>query len=65
MLRAVRIKFLPHEVPRDLLLSTGEAQIFETAPLDTYWRCRPDGLGRNTLGKILMLVREELRSDAP
>ncbi len=61
MLDAVRKKFETHEVPRDLLLSTGDLPIVENAPMDAYWGCGPDGSGLNKLGKILMQVREELR----
>ena len=60
MLAAVRIKFRTHEVPRDILLSTGKAEIVENAPMDAYWGCGPDGSGLNKLGKILMQVRDEL-----
>lgn len=61
MLEAVRDKFTLHRGPRDLLLSTGDAQIVENAPMDAYWGCGPDGQGLNRLGEILMQVREELR----
>lgn len=61
MLDAVRIKFRTHEVPRDLLLSTGGADIVENAPMDGYWGCGHDGSGLNKLGCILMLVRKEIR----
>ncbi len=61
MLEAVRVKFRTHDLPRQLLLSTGEAEIVENAPMDAYWGCGPDGTGLNKLGKILMQVRGELR----
>ena len=61
MFDAVRLKFHTHDVPRDLLLSTGDADIVENAPMDAYWGCGPDGQGLNKLGRILMRVREELR----
>ncbi|MEP5760480.1 MAG: NADAR family protein [Litoreibacter sp.] len=61
MLDAVRCKFRTHELPRQLLLSTGNACIAENAPLDAYWGIGSDGLGLNRLGEILMLVREELQ----
>lgn len=61
MYAAVRKKFLTHSVPRDLLLSTGDEELVENAPMDAYWGCGPDGSGLNKLGKILMRVREELR----
>jgi ribA/ribD-fused uncharacterized protein len=60
MLGAVRIKFRTHELPRTLLLSTGEVDIVENAPMDAYWGCGPDGFGLNKLGRILMQVRSEL-----
>ncbi len=58
---AVRKKFLTHSGPRELLLSTGDEDLVENAPMDAYWGCGPDGKGLNMLGKILMRVREELR----
>lgn len=63
MLDAVRRKFQTHKVPRELLLSTGKAEIVENAPADDYWGCGPYGQGLNKLGKILMQVRSELRQD--
>ena len=61
MLCAVRLKFGTHAGLRKLLLSTGDAQIVENAPWDPYWGCGTDGTGLNKLGKILMMVRKELR----
>lgn len=61
MLEAVRVKFQTHEAPRAVLLSTGDRDIVENAPMDAYWGCGPDGAGLNKLGKILMRVRSELR----
>ena len=61
MLDAVRVKFRTHKIPRELLLSTGDADIIENAPMDAYWGCGPDGAGLNKLGHILMRVRDEVR----
>ncbi|HYL98396.1 MAG TPA: NADAR family protein [Blastocatellia bacterium] len=61
MLRAVRTKFDQHPRLASLLLSTGEAPICEHTSRDSYWGDGGDGTGRNTLGKILMQVRGELR----
>jgi ribA/ribD-fused uncharacterized protein len=61
MLDAVRIKFRTHETPRNLLLSTGNSDIVENAPMDAYWGCGPDGAGLNKLGRILMQVRSEIQ----
>lgn len=61
MLVAVRCKFRTHDLPRQLLLSTGNARIAENAPMDAYWGIGPDGQGLNRLGEILMRVRQELQ----
>jgi ribA/ribD-fused uncharacterized protein len=60
MLRAVRKKFETHPEPRALLLSTGQKNIVENAPMDACWGCGPAGSGLNKLGHILMTVRAEL-----
>jgi hypothetical protein len=61
MLRAVRAKFTQHADLREILLSTGDAHIAEHTTIDSYWGDGGDGSGRNQLGKILMMVRGELR----
>lgn len=60
MLRFVRSKF-EIESLRIKLLETGDSKLIEGNWWgDTYWGiCK--GVGKNTLGKILMKVREELR----
>jgi N-glycosidase YbiA len=62
MRRAIRLKFETHSELRELLLSTGEAEIVEDSPVDSYWGCGKDGSGRNMTGKILMEVRDALRN---
>lgn len=62
MRKAVRAKFTQHEQLRLLLLSTGEAKIVEHTQNDDYWGDGGDGSGKNMLGRILMQVREELRT---
>lgn len=66
MLDILRIKFNNPEL-RSMLLSTGDAQLIEGNYWhDNYWgncvcdKCR-DKIGKNTLGKLLMQVREEIR----
>ena len=58
----VREKFSAHADLRTKLLETGERPLVEGNTWnDTFWgMCR--GHGKNHLGKILMRVREELRS---
>lgn len=65
-MRAVlRAKFTQHDDLRDLLLSTGDARLVESATVDNQvnrlWG-EVDGVGRNTLGLMLMELRDELRS---
>jgi N-glycosidase YbiA len=60
MFRAVLCKFQIHLDIREILLSTGDADIVENAPNDSYWGCGKDGTGKNQLGLTLMRVREIL-----
>jgi hypothetical protein len=73
MLGALRAKFRAHAGPRDMLLSTagdgvegGEvaAELVESSPHDHYWGQGYTGAGCNTLGQLLMQVREELMQEA-
>ena len=61
MFEAVLKKFQTHLKLKDLLLSTGDAEIAENSPYDYYWGIGADGSGQNMLGKILMEVREKLK----
>jgi ribA/ribD-fused uncharacterized protein len=67
-MRAVlRAKFTQHPDLRDLLLSTGDARLVETATVDNevnrLWG-EVNGVGRNMLGALLMELRAELRDKA-
>jgi ribA/ribD-fused uncharacterized protein len=62
MYRAVRRKLELHAELRALLLATGEEELVESAPNDTYWGVNRDGVGLNKLGKIIARIRAELRS---
>lgn len=64
MLQAVRCKFQTHRDTREILLSTGDEELIENAPMDYYWGCGRTGTGQNKLGQILMRVRQELRDVA-
>lgn len=62
MLEICRIKF---HIPkfRQLLLSTGNAEIIESNWWgDTFWGVC-DGKGQNHLGKIIMQIRDELKEE--
>lgn len=62
MLEVIRCKFTQCEYLRELLLSTGDKYIEETNWWkDRYWGVC-DRVGQNNLGKILMQVREELKT---
>ena len=60
----VRVKFTQNEELRVLLLATGDAVLEEGNTWnDTFWGVHlKNGQGQNHLGRILMKVREELRT---
>jgi ribA/ribD-fused uncharacterized protein len=62
MKEAVLKKFSTHADIRDLLISTGNQKIIEATTDDYYWGCGLNRTGENMLGKILMEVRETLRT---
>ena len=62
MRKAVRAKFTQHDELRTLLLETGDAKIVEHTENDAYWGDVGDGSGKNMLGRILMEVRDWIRS---
>lgn len=61
MREAVPARFTQHPQLRELLLSTGDALLVEHTVNDRYWGDGGDGSGKNTLGRLLMAVRERLR----
>lgn len=63
MTRGVYIRCRSHDVIADALLATGEKSIVENSQYDYYWGCGRDGRGDNTYGKVLMAVRDKLRSE--
>jgi ribA/ribD-fused uncharacterized protein len=64
MLDALRAKFTQHEELKETLLGTDDAVLVEHTANDNYWGDGGDGSGKNRLGRLLMLVREELRAAA-
>ena len=64
MHRAVRRKFELHPALRAMLLATGEEEIAEANPADSYWGVGRDGTGLNKLGKIMARIRAELQTAA-
>jgi ribA/ribD-fused uncharacterized protein len=63
MRKAVLKKIESFEEIRSLLISTGDEEIIEDSPIDYYWGCGSNGTGKNMLGKILMEVREKVKSN--
>ncbi|MDB9539910.1 NADAR family protein [Anabaenopsis arnoldii] len=60
--QAVLQKFLTHGDIKEILLNTGNQTLVENSPNDYFWGCGVQKTGQNHLGKILMAVREEIRS---
>lgn len=63
MLDALRAKFNNYPEFKELLVSTGDALIYEDSPYDKVWGTGERGgvgTGQNLLGKALMQVRSEL-----
>lgn len=67
MRRVLRAKFSQHADLRELLLSTGESRLVESAtednPVNRLWG-EVNGVGENMLGVMLMELRQELRATA-
>jgi ribA/ribD-fused uncharacterized protein len=62
MEEAVYAKFSQNQNLKKLLLSTGDEEIVENSPRDSFWGVGKDGKGHNHLGKILMKVRARLNT---
>lgn len=51
------------EARKEMLLKTGAMKLVENNPRDKFWGCGSKKNGRNVLGKILMMVRSQLKND--
>lgn len=60
MREIVYIKFSENEKLKQVLLSTGNRDIYEHTKRDSFWGDGGDGSGENWLGRILMEVRDIL-----
>ncbi len=58
MEKGVEAKFRQNEALKNLLASTGNRELIEASPTDTFWGVGKAGKGENRLGKILMKVRD-------
>jgi ribA/ribD-fused uncharacterized protein len=64
MVEAVFTKFVQNCDIAKTLVDTGDVLLVEDAPRDSYWGWGPSKVGRNKLGKILMIVRGLIRKTA-
>ena len=55
-------KVKQHKEVKDALLATNNEEIIEDNPHNDFWGNGKDGKGENHTGKILMRVREDLKS---
>lgn len=66
MRRVLRAKFTQHEDLRELLLSTGEMRLVEVGRVNNavnkFWG-EVNGIGKNTLGVLLMELRGQLQEE--
>lgn len=64
MTRAVYTKCKAHPEIAEKLLATGDKKLVENSQYDYFWGCGRDRRGDNQYGKVLMNVREKLRSES-
>ena len=60
MYDALVCKFTQHENLKKILLDTDDAILVEHTLNDSYWGDGGDGSGMNMLGKLLMVVRDDI-----
>ena len=61
MYKALLAKFTQHNELRTLLLLTGERELIEHTPYDSFWGDGGNGTGLNHLGKMLVNIRSQLQ----
>lgn len=62
MYEGLKAKFTQNKDLMQLLLSTEDKELIENNPSDSFWGIGKNQQGKNMLGKLLMKLREELRS---
>lgn len=60
---ALLAKIAQYPEIKNLLLSTGDAEIIEHTVNDSYWADGGDGSGKNRLGVLWMEIRKELQDE--
>lgn len=63
MTRGLYIRAKTHPAIADALLATENRKLVENSSYDYFWGCGRDRRGQNQYGKVLMNVREKLRSE--
>ena len=63
MRQALYAKFTQHPEIQTILLETGDEEIVENTTKDHYWGIGSSGTGLNMLGKLLVELRERLRTE--
>ena len=61
MMRTLRERAMQNPEFRQALIDTGDAELIEASPFDSYWGCGRDGSGRNMLGEQLMDIRQMIK----
>lgn len=64
MLEICRDKLNQHKIIQQKLLKTGDREIIEDSPEDSFWGWGRNKNGENHLGRIWMILRDELRVKA-
>ena len=62
MYNVLKAKFSIYAL-KELLLDTGNSLLIENSKTDSFWGIGKLGKGKNTLGKLLMKVREEIKQE--
>ena len=65
MYKALIAKFLQHGTLKDQLLGTNDRDLIEHTPYDTFWGNGGNDTGKNMLGRLLVILRSELRGELP
>jgi ribA/ribD-fused uncharacterized protein len=62
MYNVLKAKFSDNEL-KNKLIDTGDSILIENSKSDAFWGVGPHGKGKNTLGNLLMKVREEIKKE--
>lgn len=61
MLEICRAKLSQHPYIQRKLLETGDRELIESSPIDSFWGWGPNKNGANHLGRVWMTLRDEFR----